>query len=413
MNHAVEPGYNRGRTVLLDIASCLGFIVYAASMVSIPVSLLNMASEIGFNLAEGGLLEMARTFLLFAVLLIAGKATAYYGKQKMLTLGCILTALGMVSLSMSHTYVMAIISIMLIGFGSGLLEALISPIVQDLHPKNSNKALNIVNAFFPLGILISSFLVGYAITCGISWRFSFQIIALCSILVGLLFLTGNGISFPKPRANFKDVYNIMKHPRLYWLGLAIICAGAIEAAFTFWSASYVRLRFENVAILGAIATSIFAASMFIGRLVTGFLSSYIDLRKIIKISSIIGIGACIIIPFINSIIGFQISLAIAGLSTACLWPSILALSANEMRFDSTLIMIILSCFGILGTGLAGWIIGVIGNSMSLTVGLVTAPIFFMILLISLRFDCLCTNKVKFTDNFKSKGNPALSNETAT
>jgi fucose permease len=402
MNSISNTSFEKAGRHLLDITSCLAFMVYAASVVAIPVCFLNMSKELGLDLTGGGVLELVRSLLLFVVLLIGGQATAYFGKQKMLSSGAWITAIGLLLFSFAHTYYMSIACIMLIGFGSGMLEALISPIVQDIHPDNPEKALNIINAFFPLGVLISSLLIGYFLTYGTDWRTIFRFLAATSAVIGILYYMGRKVALPRSKSSKKHIIDILKRPGFWWFGIAMVCAGAIEASFTFWSATFIRLRFHDIASLGAIATAIFATSMFIGRILTSFLVTYIGLRNMIKLSGILGIIVCLFIPITNSILSFEILLALAGLTTACLWPNLQALSVQELPVDPTLLMIFLSCFGIPGFGLAGWLIGFIGNFAGLAVGLSIVPIFFIILMITLWMEL--KNKKSFN---KQKTNSAF------
>ena len=59
---------------------------------------------------------------------------------------------------------------MMMGLGGGLTEAFLNPLIVDLHPDKSGKFLNLSNAFYPLGIIISSLLFGELLTLGYSWR---------------------------------------------------------------------------------------------------------------------------------------------------------------------------------------------------------------------------------------------------
>ncbi|MCP4177490.1 MAG: MFS transporter [bacterium] len=383
LNTEIQHSPTLGQRRLLDIACCLGFVIYAASIVVFPVCLLEMIKDLHLNFTDGGTLELIRSFILLCILFISGQIAARIGKPLLLSMGGWVTIAGLLLFSFSFDYQMAVISIMLIGIGSGLLEAVINPLVQDLHPNNPGRALNITNAFFPLGVFASSLFIGKALSLNFDWRSIMQVIAGCTVIVSVLFYIGRKAILPKPKAGLSHVYEIIRRRRFWLFGIAMICAGAAECSFTFWSASFVRLRFDNLPELGALATAIFAISMFVGRLLSGYITKHIHIRNLILISALLGTIVCIFIPIVNSLMFFEILLVCAGLCTACFWPSILALAAEELPVDPTLLMIFLACFGIPGFGIAGWLIGWAGDRVGLTMSFMIIPIFFIVLALTL------------------------------
>jgi fucose permease len=377
---------------LIDTACSLGFIVYATSAVVIPICLLDMARELNFHLAGGGSMKLVENLLLLIILFISGHAAARFGKTKMVTNGAWVMAAGLMLFSFAHNYWTAMACCMLIGAGSGMLEALINPLIQDIHQKNSGKALNIINSFFPLGVLISSLLVGEALMIGISWRIMFVIVAIGTAIVGFLFHLAKKVQLPPSTVRTSNIFNIVKRPRFWCFGIAMIFAGAAEASFTFWSATYIRLTFNDIPRAGAIATAIFAGSMFLGRIIIGNLANHASLRKIILTSSLSGIIVSIFIPFVSSSSAFYVMLSLAGFCTSCFWPSIQSFAANELPVDSTLIFIFLSCFGIPGFGLAGWIIGLIADEVGLSTAFGIVPLFFTLLTLAIILEQICVFK---------------------
>ena len=219
-----------------------------------------------------------------------------------------------------------------------------------------------------------------------------QFLAVCTAGVSFLFYIARKYPLPKAKSDVKHIFDMIYRWRFWLFGAAMVCGGAAECAFTFWSASFARLRFQDLPELGAIATAIFAVSMFAGRIASGYITKIITLRTLIMGSALLGASVCFFIPFVNSLMSFEILLACAGLCTACFWPSLLALAAEEIPVEPTMLMIFLSCFGIPGFGIAGWLIGWAGDHIGLTLSFLIIPIFFILLAVSLIID----------NNFKKK-----------
>ena len=373
----------------LDYTAALGMFVYASSVVATPIILLRLAEDLSFGLAEGGGIEAVRTGFLLAILLASGAAAARFGKTRSLAAGALILAAGMFAYAAAPVYVVVLVAMVLVGLGGGVLEALINPLVQDEHPEDSGRYLNIVNAFFSVGVLTSVLVVGDLLTRGVSWRLLMAGIGAVAFASGVLFLIfGRGsihhagtdrAAEGLPRGTWHHAKAILREP-LFWLfSVAMFCGGGAEGAFTFWSASYIQINFQTLARAGAIGTAAFAAGMVIGRLASGRFVGQDGLRKLIIVSALIGVVASLGAWAIDSAAGFFIIVFAAGLSIACFWPSIQSHAASRIPLDSTMLFILLSCAGIPGFGLTSWIMGLVAESYGLRASLLVIPAELLVL----------------------------------
>ncbi|MDE2799077.1 MAG: MFS transporter, partial [Gemmatimonadota bacterium] len=133
----------------LDLACWGGFMMFATSGVVTPICLPEISRTLSISLSESGGLETARTCLLLVVLILSGILARKWGKKHFVTWGQYLLAIGLLMISYADSYPMLILSLMVTGIGGGFTEALINPLVIDIHPKDSGKYLNITNAFYP------------------------------------------------------------------------------------------------------------------------------------------------------------------------------------------------------------------------------------------------------------------------
>ena len=373
----------------LDYAAALGMFTYASSVVATPIILLRLASDLGFGLAEGGGIEAVRAGFLLAVLLASGAAAARFGKTRALGTGSLILALGLLAYAAAPGYAVVLAAMVLVGLGGGILEALINPLVQDEHPQDSGRYLNITNAFFSIGVLVAVLVVGDLLTRGISWRVLVAGIGALALVSAVLFVAfGHGsVHHRRPESPagpdrepgairigpWHHARAILREP-LFWLfAVAIFCGGGAEGAFTFWSASYIQLHFDTLARSGAFGTAAFAAGMVIGRLASGRFVQQGGLRRLIIGSAFVGIAASLGAWAIDSVAGFFLIVFFAGLSIACFWPSIQSHAADSMPVDSTMLFILLSCAGIPGFGMTSWIMGLIAEQHGLRASLLVIP----------------------------------------
>ncbi len=359
--------------------------MFAASSVITPICLPEMSKTLSTNFSEGGGMETARTLIIVLVILMAGVFAQKWGKKCFLTSGQYLLAFGLLMVSISPNYPMLILSLMVIGIGGGFSEALINPLVVDIHPDDSGIYLNITNAFYSVGVMAAALLFGELLTAGYSWRWIFRIAALGALFVGICF---NASRFPAAlqedtRPTSHVVLHILALPG-FWLFAAVIFLGAgVESAFTFWSRTYVETYLKDIPRAGAIAVMVFAAMMAVGRLLAAKLSQHTALPQIMLYSALLGIVVSSIIPFTNSLMIFYALLGLTGLAAACFWPTILAEAAASLRVDSTMLFAMLASFGIAGFGFAPWIMGIIGDQTDLRMGFLILPGLFLLLIVLL------------------------------
>ena len=125
----------------------------------------------------------ARTFIMLIFLVLSGILAQKWGKKPFLTVGQYLLTAGLLMASIANSYMMFILSLMITGVGGGVMEALISPLVVDLHPNDSGRYMNLTHAFYPIGVMLSALLFGELLTIGMSWRWVFRLTAVAALII--------------------------------------------------------------------------------------------------------------------------------------------------------------------------------------------------------------------------------------
>jgi len=375
---AIAPKKRTG----LDIGIYGAFMLYAATAVVTPMSLLEMAKEFHFSLTGGGGLEISRSFLILLTLLFSGYAAARWGKIRMLAIGLIWISFGLILYSLSSSYVMVIGAMAFVGVGGGFVEALINPLVQDIHPEDAPHHLNVANAFFSIGVFVTVLGAGELLTEGFSWRVLFVILGIIGIVLTAVFLlSGRGVKLPGSQHSLFHVHQILSETRFWLLGAALFIGGALESAFTFWSASYIQIHFDALPRGAGFGTAAFAAGMAIGRLSVAKLTRYLPLNRIIMLSAVLGLVLGVLAYMISGLSVFFVLLFGAGLSVACYWPTIQSWGSQLLDVDDTLLFIYLSCFGIPGFGLTPIIMGAMGDAWDLRTAFMLVPVLCLLMII--------------------------------
>jgi len=369
----------------MDIAASATLLAYSASAVATPICLLILSRELNLNLTEGGSIEATRAVLLVLVLLFSGFAAAKWGKTAVMTAGCFTLSAGLLCYGLAPSYALILCAMILVGLGGGLIEALVNPLVQDLHPGDSGRYLNVVNAFWSIGVLTTVLIVGDLLTREVSWRWIFFGIAGAAFLISLFFTAGSRKARRENRIPPEPDGNPLHHTRdlltnrHFWVfALAMVCGGGVEAAYTFWSASYIQIYYDAVPRAGAVGTAFFASGMIAGRMAGGLVHQD-RLHILILLSALAGFAVSFGFFWITSMAALFILLFLAGLACACFWPSIQSYAADRLKGDSTMMFILLSAMGIPGFAIITWTMGKIGDLYGLRTAFGVIPVLFLLL----------------------------------
>lgn len=372
------------RTLKLDAACATAFLAYSASAVITPVSLMTLAHELDFSLFYGGLIESVRTALIVIALLFSGLAAARWGKGRSLGLGSVALGVGLLGYAITPGYGVLLLAIAVLGVGGGVIEALVNPMIQDLHPLNSGRYLNILNGFWSAGVLATVLVGGDLLTRGVSWRWITAGLGAFCLAVGAFFFALQRHSLPEGGTHVDVLHRkltVLRNPRFRLFWVAMFLAAGVEGAFTFWTAAYIQVQFAAAPRAGGIGTAFFAAGMMVGRFGFGWLVGQHHLRRLILISATCGLVISFAVPMTQSFAQLCMLLFMAGLSIACFWPSIQSYAADRIDADSTSLFIMLSCGGIPGISMMAWLMGWIGDSAGLWWSFQLIPIGFLLLIV--------------------------------
>ncbi len=369
----------------LDYATCLGFLAYSASATATPIILVTLSRELGFGLTGGGLLEVARSALIFLTLLGSGFLSAHLGKVRALSAASFFLGAGLLLYSQAPVYTLVLLALALMGLGGGVIEALINPLVEELHREDAGRYLNIINGFWSVGVLLTMLAGGEVLTRTGTWRPLILMICGVSLLCGCLFLLLRSTGSSRQRIPMRDVLGhktaILRH-RGFWLFSAMMFfGGATEGVFTFWTASYVQLVHGESPRRAGVAAALFSLGMIVTRFGGGVWVRQHELMGFIRASIVLGLGVSLLYPLMPPGGLFYGLLFLAGCSVACFWPSLQALAVERLPLDSTSLFILLSCGGIAGFSFASWSIGWLAERTSLTQAFYLVPGLYGILLL--------------------------------
>ncbi len=365
----------------LDIASRASMFTYANTAVIIPVSLLAITSEMGFSFTQAGSLNLVGSILQFVILLGSIPLAAAFGKIRPLRLGLWVLGIGMLLFTRITGYISTLLIISVIASGQAVLEALLTPLVEDIHPEDDGSRQVFLHAFWPMGIILGTLVMGEALSRGVGWRTLFIILGILSITVGTVYPRRSRAKLPRSRADFSHAGEILSKPLFWVFGTALFFAGSAEGGITFWAASYIQIEYGALPRAGGLGIASFALGMAAGRLLVSRIAVKISLRKILVFSISMALTGAVALYFIHNLTTLYLLLMFLGLFIAPAWPGLQTYAVRRLKSDPTMVMVLLSCLGLLGFSLTGFIMGYIGDLSSLRMSFLASPTALIILLV--------------------------------
>ena len=225
-------------------ACCIGYISEAVVNNFLPLLFLIFQSNLGISLERLALLVTVNFMTQLAVDLVSAKLIDRVGYRRCVTFAHLLTAVGLLSLSvlpslLPDPYAGLICSVVLYAAGSGLIEVLVSPIIEACPAPNKHSLMSLMHSFYCFGtvavVLIST--LALRIFGSESWRVIAAIWALLPL--------GNAVFFSRvPIYSMTEVHGSMPVKRLlsmplFWaLLMLMFAAGACEMSMSQWASAF-------------------------------------------------------------------------------------------------------------------------------------------------------------------------------
>ena len=281
-------------------------------------------------------------------------------------LACIgLLSLGILPMLLPSAYTGIVISVILYAIGGGLLEVVVSPIIEALPSENKEASMSLLHSFYCWGqlsvVLLSTFLLWL-----IGRDFWFLLPILWSIFplynmfrfrqVPILPLIQEGKEM--------SLKELLKSPVFYLSMMLMVCAGASELTMSQWSSFFAEKGLQIPKIYGDIlGPGLFALLMAIGRLLYGIFADRLPIKASMLASSILCVTTYLVSVFSPYPILSLLACGLCGLSVSLMWPGTFSLTSSAFPRGGTMMFGILAIFGDLGCSLGPWMAGFISDSV--------------------------------------------------
>lgn len=255
-------------------------------------------------------------------------------------------------------------AVIIYAIGGGLIEVLVSPIVDSIPGDAKASAMSLLHSFYCWGqvgvVLISTLFIKMAgshlwYVLPVVWAavpaynfFKFMYVPLAPTI---------------PEHEKISAGKLMRSKLFLVALILMMCAGASEQAMSQWSSLFAEKGLQVPKIIGdLLGPCLFALLMGTGRTVYGVLGHRIQLKKALFLSGILCAFCYLVTAFMPVPVISLLSCALCGFAVSLMWPGVFSLTSRKYPGGGTAMFGMLAIFGDLGCSVGPWVAGIISDT---------------------------------------------------
>lgn len=373
-------------------ASYIGYISQASVNNFAPLLFLTFQKTYGISLDKITLLVTMNFAVQLLVDFLAAGFVDRIGYRRAIVLAHLLCAGGVAGLGIlpeltADPYLGFLGAVLLYAAGGGLIEVMISPIVEACPTERKEAAMSLLHSFYCWGhvLVVVASTVFFRVAGIGNWRILAFIWALVPFFncfyfarVPIRSMTGEGRGMSMRQLAGSGVF---------WLFvLLMVCSGASEQAMSQWASAFAESALQVGKTMGdLLGPCLFALLMGTSRAVYARFSRHMPLIPFMVGSGFLCIAGYLLAVWSKAPVMALMGCGLCGLSVGILWPGIFSLSCARIPRGGTAMAALLALGGDVGCSLGPTVVGLVSNTAggSIRSGLLAAVVFPVLLLLCL------------------------------
>ena len=374
-------------------ACFVGYIVQAIINNFAPLLFLTFQDSYGIPLSKITFLVTFNFLFQLTVDLIAAVVIDKIGYRVAAVAAHGFAAAGLVSMAFlpeltPDPFTGLMISVVVYALGGGLLEVLISPIVEACPTDNKEAAMSLLHSFYcwgHVGVVLLSTLF-FALVGLEHWKVLAVLWAVVPLANGLVFLRVPIAKLLSDEDKGMSIKELVSGKAFWIFILLMFCAGSCEQAVSQWASAFAEKGLNISKTLGDLAgPMLFAICMGSSRVLYSKVGEKLHLRSAMVACGGLCLGSYLLIslspvPFLS-----LIGCGICGFSVGLLWPGTFSLAAVGLPRGGTAMFALLALAGDLGCSMGPTLVGRVSALAgdNLKTGILVAVVLPVLLLIAL------------------------------
>lgn len=384
MRHVIRTSY--AHTIF---ASYLGCVTQAVVNNFAPLLFLTFRTELGLTLEQITLLTTLNFSVQLVVDFLSVKLADRIGYRPCVVAAHVFSAAGLASLAvlpqlLGDAYAGLMIAVTLYAVGGGLIEVLVSPIVEACPTDKKEAAMSLLHSFYCWGhvavVLLSS--AFFQLAGIVNWRVMACLWATLPLVNACYFslVPIRRVVEPRQQLSVRGLFG----RKLFWLlMLMMVCAGASEQGMSQWASVFAESGLRVNKTLGDLAgPCAFALLMGTSRALYGKYSERLPLRAAMTASAVLCIACYAVAAWSENPLLALAGCALCGFSVGIFWPGTFSTAVPAIPGGGTAMFALMALAGDLGCAGGPTVVGLAADAAGgrLTAGLAVGMVFPVLML---------------------------------
>lgn len=374
-------------------ACFVGYIVQAIINNFVPLLFLTFEKNYHIPLSQITMLITFNFGVQLVVDFFAAKYVDRIGYRTSIVLAHVCSAAGLIGLAVlpelfPNSIMGLMIAVVIYAVGGGLIEVLISPIMESCPSKHKEKAMSLLHSFYCWGhvgvVLLSTLFFHFF---GIeNWKILALVWAIIPVVNGIVFCKVPMASLMEEGETGMTLRELAGNGTFWILMLMMVCSGASEQGVSQWASTFAEKGLQISKTMGDLAGPMFfAILMGASRAFYGKYGDKLDLNRFMVGSSILCVLSYLCISLSPSPLLSIIGCGICGLSVGIMWPGSFSRASQSLPKGGTAMFAMLALAGDVGCGsgptVVGYVTGLVGEDLKR--GILAGVIFPVLLLVGI------------------------------
>lgn len=376
---SIRKNYNH--TIL---ACYIGYITQAIINNFAPLLFLTFAAGFSLSLDKITMIPTVNFAVQLTVDLISAKMVDRIGYRPCIMAAHVFSAAGLIALAVlpfvMDPFAGILIAVVLYAIGGGIIEVLISPIVEACPTERKEGAMALLHSFYCWGqVALVAISTAFFALFGMAY---WPVMAVLWALVPLFNIAYFALVpiYPIVPSGEKQqsIRQLFRQKAFWLLALMMLCAGASELAMSQWASAFVESALKISKTMGDLmGPCLFAVFMGTARAIYGKYSDKIPLKKMIMGCAVLCTACYLIAVTANAPLLALAGCAVCGFSVGIFWPGTFSTAVKALPGGGTAMFAFMSLAGDLGCSAGPTLVGLAANALggNLKAGLAFAMIF--------------------------------------
>ncbi len=370
----------------------LAIIYLAFISLGLPDALLGAAwptmyGPFNVPISAAGIISMIISIGTVISSLFSERLTSKLGAGKVTAISVAVTAISMWGFSVSNSFWMLCILAVPYGLGAGCIDAALNNYVAINY---ESKHMSWLHAMWGIGISVGPYIMGYALSRGMSWNRGYLIIAIIQVVLTIIMVfslplwkkgaqtSNNSEAVALEGKKPLTIRETISIPGAKSIMITFFCYCALEQTAILWGSSFLVMTQGIEKDMAANFASLFCIGITVGRILSGFATMRLKDYSVVRLGQgIIVVGILCVLLQLNTYMVLA-GLVLIGFGCAPVYPCVMHSTPIYFGTDKSQAVIgVQMASAYVGTSLMPPLFGLIANHIDISL----LPIYLLVLLL--------------------------------